>query len=133
MIMTENMKAFIEQSEQNAALKADLDAAKNFFVQNDKSMQTKLDYEQKIIEIAANHGFALTSDDFITEIPEDQLENISGGNGSGVCVCVYGGWGGGLGPTGAGWCVCPYAGAGKDGENSEMEPWCFCFIGGGGA
>ena len=130
--MTENMKAFIEKAEKNEALKAELEAINKEYTDKDAISQNIEEINKKTIDIAAGYGITLTADDFIAELPEDQLENVAGGSG-GVCVCVMGGYGGGLGETGEGWCACAVAGVGEDGTKKGVGSWCLCGIGGGGS
>ena len=129
--MTENIKAFIEKAEQNEALKAELKTLNKKYTGAEEVSQNKEETEKKTIGIAAKYGITLTTDDFKAELSEEQLENVAGGSG-GICVCMGGGWGGGLGKTGEGWCLCPLSGVGIDGEDNDCLPWCFCaFVGGG--
>ena len=130
--MTENMKAFIEKAEKNEALKAELEALGKEYADAQGAVQNKEEIEKKTIEIAEKYGITLETDDFIAELPDEQLKNVAGGSG-GVCVCVMGGYGGGLGETGEGWCACAVAGVGDDGTKKGAGSWCLCGIGGGGS
>jgi len=129
--MTENMKAFIEKAEKNETLKTELEALGKEYADAQGAVQSTEEINKKTIDIAAKHGITLTIDDFITELPEDELENVAGGSG-GACFCAWAGWGSGLGKTGEGWCACSGYGHGADGANDPNGVWCLCGIGGGG-
>ena len=130
--MTENMKAFIEKTEQNEALKSELEVLKKAYTNAEAISQNNEEIGQKIIDIAAKYGIILTINDFKTELSEEQLENVAGGGG-GACVCVVAGLGLGLGHNGQGWCACTGVGTGFDSEDEyRTGMWCFCYHGGGG-
>jgi len=127
--MTENMKAFIEKTEKNEALKSELEVLNKVYVNSEAISQNKEEIGQKTIDIAAKYGITLTIDDFNTELSEEQLENVAGG-GTAICVCSALGQGDGLGHNGQGWCTCVVGGIGADGEKGGC--WCSCFLAGGG-
>ena len=130
--MTENMKAFIEKTEQNEALKSELEVLKKAYDNAEAISQNKEEIGQKTIDIAAKYGIILTINDFKTELSEEQLENVAGGGG-GACACAVAGLGFGLGHNGQGWCACGLAGTGFDSEDEYRDGmWCFCYLGGGG-
>jgi len=131
--MTENMKAFIEKAELNEALKVELEAINKEYTDMESVSQNIEEINKKTIDIAAGYGITLIADDFIAELPDEQLKNVAGG-GNGFCGCAMGGYGGGLGANGEGWCTCAVAGVGRDGTRDNAGSWCLCpFVGGGGS
>ena len=120
LIMSENMKKFMELASKDEALKKKLQAL------NDME---PADAIQAGIALAKELGIELTEADFDRkksdgELSDDELDAVAGGGGCG-CPAV----GGGHGTNRNNYnydCACVVAGAGGDGEN------CACFIGGGG-
>jgi hypothetical protein len=131
IIMTENMKKFIEQASKDGALKVELDALSKEFSGKEQIEQNKGAIQQKTIAIAAKHGFTLKKEEFVVELNEEQLKAVAGG-GLGTCVCILNGSGKCLGKTGDGWCRCYVGGVGKDGTRGDAGAWCVCVVGGGG-
>ena len=124
--MTENMKAFLEQMNQNQALKNELEALGKEQLEKNKDAVA-----QKVVEIAAKHGFTLTAEDMETEtaeLTEEQLKMAAGG--SGCCVCAVLG-GGGEGFNREGYCICVVGGHGGYSDLGE-ENLCLCVLGGAG-
>ena len=132
--MTENMKNFIEQAEQNAALKADLENLNKAYDNEEAITQKKDEIIQKTIDIAAKHGITLTIEDFNSAVSEEELATVAGGTGEdGKCICVVAGYGGGLGGYPNVSCICPAIGAGKDETKKKGKRCvCDCFFGGYG-
>ena len=89
--MTENMKKFLKEVENNAELKARLSALP------DEEASKK-----KVVEIAKEYGFTLTAEDCevgkAENISDDELEAVAGGS------CIFGGVENG--------CGCIFAGVG---------------------
>ena len=116
IVMTENMKAFLEQMNQNKALKDEVEA-----LGKEQLKQNKDAIAEKVVEIAAKHGFTLTAEDMETEtaeLTEEQLKAVAGG---GECYCS--GSGGGRGFQNGG-CECFLYGQGNE--------HCTCILAGSG-
>lgn len=89
--MSENMKEFLKEVENNAELKARLSA-----------LPDEEASKEKVVEIAKEYGFTLTAEDYEVSdgenISDDELEAVAGGNclAAGVkrtnegdfCMCV---------------------------------------------
>ena len=107
--MTDNMKKFLEE------------------VSKDKELIEKLskaETPEAVIALAKEIGFELTAEDLksketISEISDDELEDVAGGK---KCYCVLGG--GGTGEEGVSkTCACVHFGFG---ENDIRERRCAC-------
>ena len=76
--MTENMKEFLKEVENNAELKARLSA-----------LPDEEASKEKVVEIAKEYGFTLTAEDCevgkAENISDDELEAVAGGS------CIFGG------------------------------------------
>ena len=132
--MTENMKKFVEQANQNASLKTELEALSKEYEDSEAFEQNKAVINQKTAEIAARHGFTLMGADFAaekTELSETELEAVAGGNNDGLCICGVLGGGVNLGGYNKGWCACTIYGTGWRGD--YVDECCWCVVGGYGA
>ena len=125
--MTDSMKAFLEQMNQNQALKDELEALGKKQLEKNKDAVT-----QKALEIAAKHGFTLKAEDMetmeaeTTELTEGQLKAAAGGDRR--CICPVIGGGGGF--ENGGFCACISSGFGTTDNGTVLK--CACVIGGAG-
>lgn len=112
--MTENLKKFLEAVSEDEALAAKVGAEKDINV---------------LIAIAKELGFALTPEDFEEshEIPDDDLDVVSGGSDDVSCACAMGG--GGTKDNNDKTCACVLAGAGYSKTGRER---CVCGFAGYG-
>ena len=123
--MTENFKTFLEQMNQNQALKDELDALGRLYSDLERN---KASIMQKTMEIAAKHGFTLTPEDLqreTVELTEKQLKTVAGGVGQ--CFCPL--MGDGSDFTRGGNCGCVALGKGKSKDGVTK---CVCEAGGMG-
>ena len=119
VIMTDNMKKFLEAVSSDEALQ------KEFKVLADSATKEVDAHKSAIVELAAKHGFTLTEDDFkpseMGELSEDEMKAVAGGS---ECGCaIYGGGGGDL------TCACVW-GVGGGSSNAGHKGMCAC-VGGG--
>ena len=124
VIMTDNMKKFLEAVSSDEALQKEFKALAD-------SVAKEADAQKSVIvELAAKHGFTLTEDDFkpseMEEVSEDEMQAVAGG---GKCACAFYGGGGGDGLV----CVCTTGGEGVDGKHHLINDCkCACVIAGAG-
>ncbi len=87
---------------------------------------------QIFIEIAKEHGFELTDEDFTTEAKELSKEELAAVAGGGDCICVVGGGGTQTEayPENSPACACVLYGQGND---MHGMPRCICITGGSGS
>ena len=116
--MTENMKAFLEQMNQNQALKNELEALGKEQLEKNKDAVT-----QKAVEIAEKHGFALTAEDMEMETAELTDEQLKAAAGGGGCGCFFIG-------GGEDWCECIGLGSGL--SDNDTVHRCNCEVLGAG-
>ena len=112
--MTDNMKKFLEEASKDQAFVEKL---------------SKAETSEAVIALAKEINFTLTVEDLksketVSEISDDELEAVAGGD---CCFCSLGG-GGKHGPTDK-TCACVAAGAGEYGDGTVR---CLCALVGSG-
>lgn len=113
--MSENLQKFLEIVSENEELRDKLNAVTQ---------------KSAVIEIAKEAGYELTEDDFgpsVSEVSDEELDDVVGGSKGKVCACMVGG--GGKAGSGGKTCACVAYG---QGDHQDGRIRCLCSFAGTG-